>query len=72
VNFEVSLLECNSVRVGRVRLDMDSSEVVALLLLAEREKEHLERPGGLECQVMDNTNAKALARGLESLYKAMQ
>jgi hypothetical protein len=38
-NFEVSLLECNAVRVGRVRVDMISKNSLVLLLLTEREKD---------------------------------
>lgn len=29
-NFEVSLLECNAVRVGRVRIDMNTTGTLAL------------------------------------------
>ena len=38
-NFEVSLLECNAVRVGRVRVILKTKETLALQLLAERERE---------------------------------
>lgn len=71
-NFEVSLLECNAVRVGRVRIDMNTKGTLALQLLSEREREHEGVHGFGEFENIENTNAKALARSLDKLLLAMQ
>ena len=70
-NFEVSLLECNAVRVGRVRVTMWSSEQLVLALLSEREKEYENAHHTGEAWNIDNTKAHSLARGLAKLWAAM-